>query len=225
MGNYDKALLSAEECLKLHNSLLDYNSISTGATYPIPKLNAEVIYQATTPRYGSWERARGKVDSTLYQTYATTDIRRTAFFITNPGGSVAFKGMYTGTLTLFTGLATDEQYLIGAECLVRKNRVNEAMDYLNALLVKRYKTGTYVPLSETDPNKALAVILLERRKQLLFRGLRWLDLRRLNTDARFATTLKRTLDGVEYLLPPNDNRYTFPIPNYIIAASGMQQNQ
>lgn len=49
MGNYDKALLSAEECLKLHNSLLDYNSISTGATYPIPKLNAEVIYQATTP--------------------------------------------------------------------------------------------------------------------------------------------------------------------------------
>ncbi|MNH23081.1 hypothetical protein D3C79_829630 [compost metagenome] len=103
--------------------------------------------------------------------------------------------------------------------------MNEAMDYLNALLVKRYKTGTYVPLSETDPNKALAVILLERRKQLLFRGLRWLDLRRLNTDARFATTLKRTLDGVEYLLPPNDNRYTFPIPNYIIAASGMQQNQ
>jgi hypothetical protein len=52
-----------------------------------------------------------------------------------------------------------------------------------------------------------------------------MDLRRLNKDSRFAKTVLRKLYGITYLLPPNDNRYTFYIPQSVIDISGIQQNQ
>jgi hypothetical protein len=66
--------------------------------------------------------------------------------------------------------------------------------------------------------------LLERRKELCFRGLRWQDLRRLNKEPEYAKTLTRKIDGITYTLPPNDPKYVFPIPPNVIALSGMQQN-
>jgi hypothetical protein len=75
-----------------------------------------------------------------------------------------------------------------------------------------------------DAEDALRKVLLERRKELVFRAIRWTDLRRLNKDPRFATTLRRVVLGQEYLLPPNDNRYVYPIPTNEIEASGVPQN-
>ena len=69
----------------------------------------------------------------------------------------------------------------------------------------------------------MALILLERRKELLMRGLRWMDLKRLNMEGA-AITLTRTVNGQVYTLPPNDLRYALPIPEDVIAISGMQQN-
>jgi len=66
--------------------------------------------------------------------------------------------------------------------------------------------------------------LKERRKELLFRGLRWTDLRRLNLDPRFAVTLARNVSGQIYSLPPEDPRYAWPIPDDEIQASGIPQN-
>jgi len=65
---------------------------------------------------------------------------------------------------------------------------------------------------------------LERRKELIFRGLRWSDLRRLNMDTRFAVTLKRKVNNKEFLLLPKDARYTLQIPISVIKSSGIQQN-
>jgi hypothetical protein len=96
---------------------------------------------------------------------------------------------------------------------------------LNALLIKRWKTGTFIPFTATNADDALAKILDERRKELVLRGTRWMDLRRLNKDSRFAKTVLRKLYGITYLLPPNDNRYTFYIPQSVIDISGIQQNQ
>ena len=57
------------------------------------------------------------------------------------------------------------------------------------------------------------------------RGLRWTDLRRLNRDPRYAVTLTRSINGTTYMLPPNDARYVYPIPDAVIAANpGMEQN-
>jgi len=67
-------------------------------------------------------------------------------------------------------------------------------------------------------------ILTERRKELLMRGLRWTDLRRLNKETAFATTLSRIVNGTTYTLPPNDPGYVFRIPLSVINFTGIEQN-
>lgn len=101
-----------------------------------------------------------------------------------------------------------------------------SMQLLNQLLLKRWRTGSFVPLTAANADAALLLILTERKKELAFSGsLIWYDLRRLNKDPRFAKTLKRTVNGVVYELPPNDNRYTFAIPDTEILLTGIQQNK
>ena len=65
--------------------------------------------------------------------------------------------------------------------------------------------------------------LKERRKELLFRGLRWSDLKRYNRDGA-GISLERTVNGTTYTLPPNDLRYAIAIPEDIIKMTGMPQN-
>src|SRR5690606_36483702 len=99
---------------------------------------------------------------------------------------------------------------------------------LNRLLETRWQVGTYVPFHADNQEDALRSILGERRKELIFRGVRWSDLRRLNRDERFSTTLIRVIDdgtsSTTYTLPPNDLGYTHLIPQEVILRTGMQQN-
>ena len=126
----------------------------------------------------------------------------------------------------FAGIATNEVYLIRAESLARLGQKDAAMQVLNALLVKRWRTGTYVPLVAVDAEDALKKILVERRKEVPFHAnLVWEDLRRLNKDSRFARTLTRVIAGVTYTLAPNDKRYTLPIPDLEIQLTGIPQNE
>jgi hypothetical protein len=74
-----------------------------------------------------------------------------------------------------------------------------------------------------DATEALNIILIERRKELLMRGLRWMDIKRLNKEDA-GIVMKRTINGQTYTLLPNDLRYSFPIPEDVISLSGMQQN-
>jgi hypothetical protein len=98
------------------------------------------------------------------------------------------------------------------------------MNNLNALLVKRWKTGTFIPLTASNTDDALNKILLERRKELCFRGIRWSDLKRLNKDLKYSKTLVRVLNGQTYTLLPNDPKYVLPIPDNEIRVSGIEQN-
>src|SRR4051794_5490712 len=97
------------------------------------------------------------------------------------------------------------------------------MEDVNVLLGQRYRKG-FVPLVAANAKQALAIVLQERRKELLFRGLRWTDLRRLSHDIDYAQTITRVIDGTTYTLEPNSFRYTFPIPDDIIQITGIAQN-
>lgn len=94
---------------------------------------------------------------------------------------------------------------------------------LNALLKQRYKSGTFLPLTATDNNDALSKILVERQKELVMRGTRWTDIKRLNKMGA-GITLRRNINGQLFTLPPNDNRYALALPDDIITLSGMKQN-
>lgn len=84
-------------------------------------------------------------------------------------------------------------------------------------------TGTFVPEVANDKDEAIARVLLERRKELLFRGLRWMDVKRLNKD-NANISFSRTIAGETFILPPNDDRWALPLPDDIIKLTGMQQN-
>lgn len=219
MSRYGEALTYADSALGYAATLLDYNALNPAATRPFSLFNAEVIFHSTMVSVGTLI-SLSKVDTTLYASYEANDLRRSLFY----NAASLFKGSYEGTSRMFIGMATDELYLIKAECLARAGRVPEAMNTLNGLLVKRWKTGTFIPLEATSETEALQKILAERRKELVFRNQRWTDLRRLNKDPRFAVTLTRIINSQEYHLYPNDRRYVLPLPAAIVQATGVPQN-
>ncbi len=229
--DYTNAGIYADSCLQLSHALLDYNSFSTSATLPFPIFNSEVIFHETMSAIPNVKSPYCMIDTLLYASYTGNDLRKQLFFGVNTTGSANydlnsfyFKGMYNNDVGPFSGLAVDEMYLIRAECFARAGYTNAAMTDLNTLLKTRWKPNTFVNYTATDANDALKQILTERKKELLLRGLRWTDLRRLNKEPRFAVTLTRTFKGVTYTLSPNSYQYTFPIPQDILQMSGFAQN-
>jgi hypothetical protein len=227
MSNYDSALKYSDKCLQLYNNLIDYNTIpinNNGAAFTA--FNEEVIFHNEGNAWFSLFGFVFLVDHSLYNMYDDNDLRKSLFFNLK-NGDIQFKGNYTGnSIVLFSGLTTDEMYLIKAESLARKGQITEAMVELNSLLQKRWTNSIpYSEITSTSQMDALNRILAERRKELCFRGLRWSDLRRLNLDPAFATSLTRVMNGKTYTLSPNDPKYVFPIPNTVIDLTGMAQNQ
>ncbi|SDD70436.1 RagB/SusD family nutrient uptake outer membrane protein [Pedobacter soli] len=228
MGLYEEAGAAANDALNKYSTLIDYNALNMSSTRAFPLAlsagNAEMIYYSSLILNTFSSSAQTGVAPELYSQYEVSDLRKSAFFINKGIGILNYRGSYSGDAYLFCGLATDELYLIRAESFARKGNIAAAMQDLNTLLVKRYKTGTYVARTAPSAQEALAIILTERRKELIGRGIRWSDLRRLNREPQFSVTLKKTVDGKEISLPPNDLRYVFPIPLSELAYHDIPQN-
>lgn len=230
MRNYTTAEKYADQALALYSTLIDYNTVIQTLITPFSKTNAELIcnygqgvsYSYMTANYAE---APDRASPLVIALYAPGDLRLKIVYGQNADGSYYKKRGYNGNgLYPFTGLATDELYLIKAECLARRSETTAAMDKLNQLLVLRFdKSKAYRAVTASSPADALTKILLERRKELVWRGMRWHDLKRLNKEGA-NITLSRTLNGTTYTLPPNDPRYVFPIPNDEITLSGIAQN-
>lgn len=224
-GNYTGAFEYANACLGQFNTLTNFNTLNPGNyTLTTNTFLAEdifhtsmITYDIIAPNYLSI------TDSVLFRSYTSNDLRKTVFFMVN-NGQPYFRGTYDYRYNDYCGLATDEMYLVRAECNARAGNLAVAMADLNTLLITRWKTGSFVPYTAPSSEEAVKLVLAERRKELLFRGLRWTDLRRLNKDSRFAVTPVRIVNGVTYTLPPNDPRYVWPIPDNEIQLSGIPQN-
>ncbi|WP_205512345.1 RagB/SusD family nutrient uptake outer membrane protein [Longitalea arenae] len=226
MRQYDKAGAYADSSLRLYNKLIDYNTRDAATLRFFERTNDETIYQSRfveTNVLKSTSTTRDcMVDSILYSSYSANDLRRSMFYVNN-AGRINFKGYYSGSLIAFTGLATDEIYLMRAECRARAGHVAEAMDDLNILLQKRWKTGTFIPYTASTASEALDIILLERRKELPCRGVRWTDIRRLNLE-NAGITPKRRINGQEYVLPVNSRLYALPLPPDALQLGNYEQN-
>lgn len=227
MQQYDLARLYADSCLQRYNTLLDYNHIDASDDGPFAQFNEEVIYDSESYYPDAFYQPDAKVDSTLFRKFQDGDIRKKAFFKPVGDGSYNFKGNYTGKPyepTMFTGIATDEMLLTRSECNARLGDSASALMDLNLLLSKRFESSVFTPYSMPVAGGILKLILSERRKELMFRGLRWTDLRRLNKEPQFADTLYRIINNKKYVLLPGSERYTMQIDRNSVLASGLQQN-
>lgn len=234
MRSYGKAEIWADKALELYSVLTDFNTLSklnNSFTYD----SEEIIYftkQINT--YSQLASANANltygVDTNLIALYSPNDLRISIYFQKNSMNHYNVKRINSLSTAPFTGLATDEIILIKAECLARRNEYILSMQYLNQLLSKRWGPNETTPaqpfqnIIATSPAVALNHILTERRKALVWRSLRWSDLKRYNLESR-NITIQRKLDDVIYTLEPNSNRYILPIPYDEIALSGIQQNQ
>ena len=224
MNAFHEAGLYADSALKLNNKLLDFNTLSTSSTAPFTQFGGETIFYWSMTATTALNQARTYVVDELYNQYATQDLRRSIFFRTNTNGTRSFKGNYTGSASIFAGVAVDEMYLNRAEAYGRQGMLDEAVADLNALLKTRWNKNTIYPVFQST-NKQVVIdkILIERRKELLMRGLRWVDLKRLN-QLGAEITISRLGNQGQPVLKANDLRYAMAIPEGIIGLSGISQN-
>lgn len=215
MGEY------ASKCLQLKNTLKDFNTLNLEAVFPFaPRFSnmEEIITESAMIATPALSNIAARIDSNVFSSYHQYDLRKKAFFRNN-----GFRGSYTGMAALFSGISTSEVYLMRAESYARAGNISAAIEDLNRLLEKRFVVNTFVPLAANTAAEALSLILAERRKELIMRGLRWMDVKRLNKEGA-NITLKRIIDGKTYLLPPDDPGYALPIPEDVIRISGIEQN-
>lgn len=165
----------------------------------------------------------GNIDTTLYASFDEDDWRRKFFFLNAGDNLVRFVGSYNHSRTPFTGLASDEVYLTNAECAIRTGNIVKGINLINHLLERRFKREKFIPIEITNPQMALELVLAERRKELIYRELRWMDIKRLNKEG-YNINLKREVGNNFYALPANDLRFALAIPEDVIERSGMLQN-
>jgi hypothetical protein len=229
MGAYNEARLYADSCLQLYSGLIRYSDLLPNfatTLFPFPVKNPETVYPSSilpsTKVLAAEAFPNCIVDTFLYRSYDSNDLRKIFFYKLNGQGQPNIKGSYTGNVFPFTGLATDEVYLIRAEGAAWMGDRDSALSDLNALLQNRYKDGSFVPKTASTAADALKLVRLERRKELAFRGVRWSDLRRYNKEGA-GINLVRLVDGPD-TLQAGSHRWVLPIPPDVIANSQMPQN-
>jgi tetratricopeptide (TPR) repeat protein len=220
LGEYAEALHESEKALSMKATLLDFNIIPDLEnipiplySYPIPRFNEEVVIQMLAGSQSYMFSEMTFVNQDVYDSYDSTDIRKYLFFNEpDQEGRVNFLGSFSGDYLLFSGISIGELYLIKSECLARLGRDNDAVETLNALLVKRHFSGSFNPYV-TDGRPALDLVLKERRKELVYRGIiRWSDMRRFLRESEWPGVRSRKVEGTEYHLGKDPSDYVLEIP-------------
>lgn len=229
MGRYEEALEYANMSLDIHDGLIDYRTIPIGSQFTFAadrgESNPEVIFHCYFGPPPLLTHSTMNVSEELLALYEEGDLRMSVLYSVRPNGSIIFRGSFTGTVSYFTGLTTSELFLIKAECLVRLNRLQEALVGLNHLLRLRYSTDKFKFIESQDEVAILKRIINERRKELAFRGVRWEDLRRYNRDVGLSKMIQRHLGERIYVLEPSSPRYVLSIPQVVIDLTEMPQNE
>ena len=223
MGKYTSALANAELALQVNSTLFDWTAYYANNKAQIENPNSYV--KTVSPMGYNY------VENYNYQhgerSYAASErnmpVSRAASF--EPGDArfasrwklrtVGADTYYTSTLTGFFnygGLTTTEVYLIKAECLARTGKVQEAMDILNAVRIKRILPTVYQPLVPTDAVTALKYIIKTKANELIMTIMPFADTRRRNKEANLARTFTKVADGTTYSLSPTSHLWTMPFP-------------
>ncbi|MFU1859867.1 RagB/SusD family nutrient uptake outer membrane protein [Sphingobacterium sp. NGMCC 1.201703] len=222
---FDQSVLYAQKALEIDGKLKDYKEYSQEARYPFFGFDDEIVYiVAGGGIYNMLGKSYCKIDTLLYSSYDTHDLRKKLFFERNNDGSYNFKGSYVGSRGLFMGLTVADAYLNLSEGLIRLNKIEEGLRFLEIFQRHRYDETYSPPLASMSQESALKLVLDERRKEFIMRDSRWGDIKRLNKIDDGVIIPARKLGDSEFSLKRNDNRYALPLPAEIIELTDMPQN-
>lgn len=207
--------------------MIDYTNSATFPTTTNVVSHADAIYGRSSVAAGI------PISSELKNLFASNDARRTVLYYnwasTARGGTSFYAAAVTPAFQLTnSGTTVQEMHLIAAEGAARANNLTNALSHLNEVRRNRL-TGTPVTsrdFTSTNQTAVLDEVLAERRRELPFHGLRWFDMRRLDTENRIQTIIRTTAQNVEVArLEPHSNKYTLQIPIQVLAFNpDMAQN-
>jgi len=232
MGNYDLALKNADETLALYSTLADMNTYKVTVPGPFPYVPGTPVGWTDVPdgqRHPESLVARHFLrpfglgmdvcaSPELTALFTNDDKRWTLYYANGWPPAPPFDYMTRYQVKIYlrgdyfnNALNTPEVYLTRAECKARANDLSGALEDVNALRINRinptvYRASTAADFNN-DPERVLRFVLEERRRELAFTGMRHIDLKRLNKEARFRKTVKHSAEGREYLLEPNSPNY------------------
>lgn len=233
MGNYAEALKAANEVLQINNSLLDLKKYavvkpqsSIGRTnVPQDIENPENIYIKFAPYvYGLSSKVFGSDE--LISLFSENDMRLQVYFTKNFRNIPTDKYVWAPYLRANLAVSTPEIYLIAAECEARVGDVGRAMALVNKLRDNRIKNNA--ALTATDKDDALKKVLEERRRELAMSGMvRYIDLKRLNQEVRFAKSVTHITGDGTFKLEAKSPLYVLPIPAKVMRFNSktIQQNE
>src|SRR3546814_101308 len=186
MREYERAGNYADSCLMIQSELIDFNTDivippATDAQNPFGPFDNEVIFSTASSILSIYTmyNGYGRIDTILLKMYGEGDLRKTAYFRDIGDGDAELRGKFSD-FPFFTGITTGEIYLIRAECSIRLNLIEKGLKDVNKVRKYRHVPQFYSPIKSAEKLTILKDILNERRKELVMRDLRWMDIKRLN---------------------------------------------
>lgn len=241
MADYDNSYAYATKARELCGEPTDYNGLGIMMMNPDLGLTGNWISSFTDTHlcpdiicykkgsYCTWVYYYNVSDDLLSIFDMANDLRYKLFITYFGWFDFSFDeyGMRISCIYDFSnGPSRGEVYITEAETALRTGHTREALNALNALRSKRYAASGYEEITETDPEKLLPIILDERRRELMFKGLRWFDLRRLDKEGKYTKTITHSLGGQTYTLVPGDSRYVMQFPQSVIDVNPLiKQNE
>ncbi|MBO9633433.1 MAG: RagB/SusD family nutrient uptake outer membrane protein [Chitinophagaceae bacterium] len=206
MQDYVNAEKYADQILASGASILDYNQYLSGL--PSASSSTEEIFV----KYDVNSTFRFS-DELMARFDAAKDLR-IRLQATKDASGAFYRYGRANSQNPNRGITYAEIYLNKAECLARRGEVADAMNIVNEeIRMKRFAPADYTPLDAADKEAAISAVLAERRRELAFKGLRWIDMKRLDKDGRMPPVQRFANDGtVLATLQPGSDAYTFQIP-------------
>ncbi|MBE9598628.1 RagB/SusD family nutrient uptake outer membrane protein [Pedobacter sp. MC2016-24] len=193
--------------------------------------NPEVLNYAYMTGYTEMNFAYVNIISPELRTlFGNNDARFNLFFTTvnasflDAGSGTAYFNIgYKKFFYPTVGMKTTEVYLMLAELYARENNLTEAIATLNKIRVKRITSGTVNLAVPATIKETIALVIAERRKELLFGVNRFFDLKRFNLEPDYAKTIVRVFPIVNttepkktYTLNPNSRLYIIPFAQDVL---------
>ncbi len=189
-----------------------------------------IRYATSTAIGGLWTTTGGQVyiapSDKLVGTYASGDVRSSAYVGTNASGNKYVNKFFTssrgGRVVDMKACRIAEMYLIRAEANARKATPDVAAGAadLNALRASRI-TG-YTNETFSSATSLINAVMEERFKELAFEGFRFYDLKRNNLSVERSSS---DASAAWQTLPAGNFRFVLPIPNTeMLANPNMVQN-
>ncbi len=234
MGNYAQAEKAASDALAIKSDLQNY--LNFGAPSAFDGRPLTLYEQGSNPEVLLTRVNYTAIDAVLPPVFVASDELLRSFdqnndkrFITSfspfntDSSLLAYRfGVRNTDLYINYSIGVPEMMLIKAECLARANDAAGAVNLLNTLCATRILN--YSNLStNVSADQALNFVLDERRRELMFKGIRLFDLKRLNLDPRFKKDIvRRDANGQTLVtLPAGSPNYLIPFSRTTLNANSL----